>query len=121
MLFTGGRQRAGIHLVVGTKDIDMTKAQIEIDGGFEWPKTVVIVEMKSSFVQNNFDINQALFPMLKWEKLLKDKKVYSLVMLAETNMNGIEYRLYDFAHDISSSNIGMKITRSKKYIIEIAI
>ncbi|MFH1188986.1 MAG: hypothetical protein V1652_04055 [bacterium] len=119
VLFTGGRQKAGIHIIVGVNDVDMEKAQIEIDGGFEWPDTVVIVEMKSSFIQNDFDINQALLPMLKWEKLLKNKKVYSLVLLSETNKTGIEYWAYDFIHDISESNIGMRISRSKKYILEI--
>lgn len=118
-LFTGGRQRAGVHLVVGTNSIDMSKAQIEIDGGFEWPETIVIVEMKSSFNQKNFDVNQALIPMLKWENLLKNKKVHSLVMLAETNKTGIEYWVYNFIHDISKSSIGMKIAKSKKYILEI--
>lgn len=119
VLFTGGRQKAGIHLVVGSKDIDMTKAQIEIDGGFEWPETVVIVEMKSSHKQKDFDVNQALLPMLKWEKLLKDKKVYSLVMLAETNETGIVYWAYDFVHDTTESSIGMKISKSRKYILEV--
>lgn len=119
VLFTGGRQKAGIHLVIGTKDIDMTKAQIEIDGGFEWPGTIVIAEMKSSFHQKNFDINQALIPMLKWRNLLKSKKVYSMVLLAETNKTGIEYWAYDLVRDISESSIGMKIAKSKKYIIEI--
>ena len=118
VLFTGGRQKAGIHIIVGANDVDMTKAQIEIDGGFEWSETVVIAEMKSSFTQNDFDINQALLPMLKWEKLLKNKKVYSLVLLAETNKSGIEYWAYDFIHDISESNIGMKISKSKKYVLE---
>lgn len=119
ILFTGGRQKAGIHLVVDTKDIDMTKAQIEIDGGFEWPETVVVVEMKSSFTQTDFDINQALLPMLKWERLLKNKKVCSLVLLAQTNRTGIEYRAYNLVHDNSKSNIGMIVERSKKYILEI--
>ncbi|OHA51183.1 MAG: hypothetical protein A3A97_02835 [Candidatus Terrybacteria bacterium RIFCSPLOWO2_01_FULL_40_23] len=119
VLFTGGRQKAGVHLIVGTQDIDMTKAQIEIDGGFEWPETVVIAEMKSSFKQENFDVNQALFPMLKWENLLKNKKIYSLVLLAETNKGGIAYWAYDFIHDNSESSIGMKIGKSKKYILEI--
>jgi len=119
ILFTGGRQKAGIHLIVDNKDIDMTKAQIEIDGGFEWPENIVIVEMKSSFSQKNFDINQALLPMLKWENLLQNKKVYSMVLLAETNEKGIEYWAYDFIHDNSQSSIGMKISKSKKYILEI--
>lgn len=119
VLFTGGRQKAGIHLIVDSQDIDMSKAQIEIDGGFEWAKTVVIVEMKSSFKQKDFDINQALLPMLKWEGLLKNKKVHSLVMLAETNERGIEYWAYDFIHDNLGSNVGMKIVKSKKYILEI--
>jgi hypothetical protein len=119
VLFTGGRQKAGIHLIVGTKDMDMSKAQIEIDGGFEWPDTVVIVEMKSSFRQNDFDINQALIPLLKWKNLLKNKKVYSLVMLAQTNNDGIEYWTYDFISDNSRSSVGMTISKSKKYILRI--
>ncbi|MEI6490684.1 MAG: hypothetical protein WCO16_02885 [bacterium] len=119
VLFTGGRQKAGIHLIVGKWDVDMSKAQIEIDAGFEWPENIVIAEMKSSFKQKDFDVNQALIPMLKWENLLKNKKVHSLVLLAETNKNGIEYWAYDFVHDRSESNIGMKIAKSKKYILEI--
>ena len=119
VLFTGGRQNAGVHIVVGAKDMDMTKAQIEIDGGFEWPNTVVIVEMKSSFRQKNFDLNQALIPMLKWMRILKNKKVYSMVMLAETNQKGIEYWAYDLIRDDSESSVGMKISKSKKYIIEV--
>jgi len=119
VLFTGGRQRAGIHLVVGTCNVDMTKAQIEIDGGFEWANAVVIVEMKSSFKQENFNINQALLPMLKWENLLKNKKVYSLVLLAETNKNGIEYWAYDLVHDKKSLGNAMQIMKSRKYMVEI--
>jgi hypothetical protein len=119
ILFTGGRQRAGIHLVVGTYDVDMTKAQIEIDGGFEWPNTVVIVEMKSSFNQEDFDINQALIPMLKWEKLLQHKKVHSLVLLAQTNNRGIEYWAYDLEHNKKGLSNEMNIVKSKKYILEI--
>lgn len=119
ILFTGGRQRAGIHLVVRGHDVDMSKAQIEIDGGFEWTDTVVIVEMKSSFNQKNFDINQALIPMLKWRTLLKHKLVYSLVMFAQTNKIGIEYWAYDLKCNNKSIGIGMKIVKSKKYILEI--
>lgn len=119
ILFTGGRQNAGIHIVIDNHEIDMKKAQIEIDGGFEWADTVVIVEMKSSFKQKDFDVNQALFPMLKWEKLLINKKVKSLVLLAETNKRGIEYWAYDLIHDNSESGIGMKVTKSRKYILEL--
>lgn len=119
ILFTGGRQRAGIHLVIATRDVDMTKAQIEIDGGFEWPKTVVIAEMKSSFNQTDFDINQALIPMLKWAKLLENKQVHSLVLLAETKKNSLEYWAFDLVFDNSQSEVGMKIEKSKKYVLDI--
>jgi len=118
-LFTGGRQRAGIHLVLGCHDIDMTKAQIEIDGGFEWTDTVVIAEMKSSFKQDHFDINQALIPMLKWKQLLKNKRVYSLVLLAEINSKGIEYWMYDLDHVKTKLGNSMRIVKSKKYMIEV--
>lgn len=116
VLFTGGRQRAGVNLVINGKEVNMEKAQIEIDGGFEWAHVVVIVEMKSSFNQQAFDINQALIPMLKWRKLLKNKKVNSLVLLAETKENGIEYWAYDLIEDEKNK---MTINKSKKYILKI--
>ncbi len=114
VLFTGGRQKAGINLIIDGNNTDMRKAQIEIDGGFEWANVVVIVEMKSTFKQNAFDINQSLIPMLKWKKLLKNKKVNAMVLLAETNKNGIEYWAFDLLED---PKVRMKINRSKKYII----
>lgn len=119
ILFTGGRQKAGIHLVVGVSSVDISKAQIEIDGGFEWAGTIVVAEMKSSFNQKDFDINQALLPMLKWRTLLKDKKVHSLVLLAETSHDEIEYWAYDLEQDTEISPLGMKIIKSKKYIIRL--
>lgn len=121
ILFTGGRQNAGIHFVVGIHDIDMRKGQIEIDGGFEWPDTIVVVEIKSSFKQADFDTNQALLPMLKWKKAVTNKKVYSLVLLAETKKDVLEYRAYDLEQDTIYSPLGMKIIRSKKYIINLKI
>lgn len=116
VLFTGGRQKAGINLVINGNNVDMKKAQIEIDGGFEWTNVVVIVEMKSTFKQNSFDINQSLIPMLKWKELLKNKKVNSLVLLAETNEKGIEYWAFDL---IKNDKTKMKINKSKKYIINV--
>jgi hypothetical protein len=92
----------------------MKKAQIEIDGGFEWANVVVIVEMKSSFKQKAFDINQALIPMLKWQKLLKHKKVKSMVLLAETRENSIEYWAFDLVVDKKKK---MRIEKSKRYIV----
>ena len=73
--------------------------------------------MKSSFLQPDFDTNQALIPMLKWGKLLINKKVHSLVLLAETNKEGIEYWAFDLEHNADGMNTEMKIVRSKKYIL----
>ena len=116
ILFTGGRQKAGINLVIDGNNIDMKKAQIEIDGGFEWANIVVIVEMKSSFKQKVFDINQALIPMLKWQKLLKHKQVKSLVLLAETKKDYIEYWAFDL---VENKKTKMKVAKSKKYILDV--
>jgi hypothetical protein len=116
VLFTGGRQKAGVDLIINGKHTDIKKAQIEIDGGFEWANTVVIVEMKSRFKQEAFDTNQALIPLLKWKKLLKNKKVNALVLLAETRKSNMEYWAFDL---VENSKTKMKINRSKKYIIEV--
>jgi hypothetical protein len=120
VLFTGGRQAGGTHLFIGKQDIDTSKAQIEIDGGFEWPYTAVIAEVKSSFKQEAFDINQALIPMLKWQQLLPHKKVYSMILLAETNSKGIEYWAYDFLVDTTKSVLEVRLTKSKKYQINLS-
>lgn len=117
VLFTGGRQKAKISVHVNGGVIDMSKAQIEIDGGFEWANDIVIAEMKSSFKQVDFDTNQALLPMLKWKKLLPKKQVHSLVLLAETHSDSVEYWAYDIDKD--GTDLGVKILKSKKYIIEL--
>lgn len=119
VMFTGGRQGAGVHVVIGANNIDMTKAQIEIDGGYEWANDVVIAEMKSSFRQSEFDTNQALLPMLKWRKILKEKNVYALVLLAETRNDFIEYWAYDLKQDPEHVPFGMMIKKSKKYLIRV--
>jgi hypothetical protein len=119
VLFTGGRQRAGITLNINGESVDMSKAQIEIDGGFEWPDFVVIVEMKSSFRQENFDINQAVIPYLKWKNILKNKTVKSLVLLAQTRNNSIEYWAYDIGDISNKEGIKAKVNMSKKYLIKL--
>ena len=119
VMFTGGRQNAvGCKIIVNNESLDLSKAQIEIDGGFEWAKYVVIVEMKSSFNQKDFDVNQTLLPYLKWKGLL-DKKIYSMVLLCEVNKGKIVYYAYDLISETSKSPFGMKINKSKKYTIEI--
>jgi hypothetical protein len=118
-LFTGGRQKAGVSLMINGDLVDMSKAQIEIDGGFEWSNFVVIAEMKSSFKQKNFDINQAMIPFLKWKRLFKNKQVKSLVLLAETNSLGIEYWAYDIQDLSDDVTLKAGIIKSKKYIIKI--
>jgi hypothetical protein len=118
VLFTGGRQKASFKIIIGDQIIDMTSAQIEIDGGFEWPNDVVIVEMKSRFTQPAFDTNQALLPLLKWKNMLKNKNIHSLVLLAETNSKGIEYWAYDIS--LGKSSVEGVVSKSKKYILEIS-
>ena len=119
VLFTGGRQRAGISLNMGGDTVDMSKAQIEIDGGFEWSNFVVIAEMKSSFKQENFDINQAVIPFLKWKKLFKNKEVKAMVLFAETNIKGVEYWAYDVEVSLNPNGLEVRMVKSKKYIIEV--
>ena len=116
-MFTGGRQRAAVKIHIGEQSIDMTSAQIEIDGGFEWSDDVVIVEMKSKFNQPAFDTNQALIPLLKWKTLLKNKNVHSLVMLAETNASGIEYWAYDIS--LGNSDVEGVVSKCKRYVVKI--
>lgn len=120
VMFTGGRQNAvGCHIVIDNKELDLSKAQIEIDGAYEWSKEVVIVEMKSSFEQNEFDLNQVLLPLLKWKDLLKNKMIYSMVILAETKDLQLIYYAYDLTQSTKISPFGMEINKTLKYVVNI--
>lgn len=119
VMFTGGRQSAdGCHIIINDESLDLSKAQIEIDGGFEWAKKIVIVEVKSSLNQKNFEINQALMPLLKWRNLVPTKNVHSMVLLCSLRADEIAYHAYDLVPDTTTSAIGMRVVKSKKYILK---
>lgn len=118
--FTGGRQSASpASLKIGDLIIDLSKGLIEIDGGFENNKLCVIVEMKSSLKQMNFDPNQCMLPWLKWRNLITNKDVFSMVLLFGVVDGNLEYWAYDLRQD-EKSPLSVVITRSRKYILKLA-
>jgi hypothetical protein len=121
VLFTGGRQKAGVHVIINSERVDISKAQIEIDGGFEWSNVIVIVEMKSSFQKISVNISQVAIPILKWRTLLPHKEVRSLILLAETNKEGIEYRAYDISFGDLKNSFSGRIEKSVLYKVPIRI
>lgn len=113
-----GRMTSGIfNFTVNThrkvlRTIEVNKAQIEIDGGFESEHYVVILEAKN-VLHEDFHIRQLYYPYRLWET--KVNKPIRLVFSIYTNkvFRLMEYRFRD-KHNYSS----IELIKSKSYSLE---
>lgn len=94
------------------RTIEVDKAQIEIDGGFESEQCIVILEAKN-VLHEDFHIRQLYYPYRLWEA--KVKKPIRLIFSIYTNkiFRLIEYRFKD--KDNYSS---IELVRTKNYSLE---
>ena len=91
----------------GKQNIHVSKAQCEIDGGFENDDSVVIIEAKN-VVHRDFHIRQLYYPYRLWKE--KVKKPIRLVFSVYSNMI---YR-FDEIEDYSS----ISLVKSKNYSLQ---
>lgn len=92
--------------------IDVNKAQIEIDGGFENDENVVILEAKN-ILNPDFNIRQLYYPFRVWkEKINKPiRLIYSLYS------NHI-FRLYEYAFIDENNFSSIKLIKEAQYSLE---
>jgi len=94
-----------------TKKITVSKAQIEIDGGYEGEKSFALIEAKN-YISDDFIIRQLYYPFRKWKETIQ-KEIKNIYL---TYSNGIfELREYVFT-DIEGYN-SINLVKSKRYAI----
>lgn len=93
------------------KKIKVDKAQIEIDGGFEGEKSLVLIEAKN-YISDDFIVRQLYYPYRRWKDTIH-KDVRSIYL---TYSNGVfELREYAFTNIEGYNSINL--VKCKKYAI----
>jgi hypothetical protein len=93
------------------KTIDVDRAQIEIDAGYESAQSFTLVEAKNHFC-DDFVIRQLYYPYRKWQAAIT-KRVRNLFL---TYSNGVfELREYEFLRLNDYNSI--RLVQSKRYAI----
>ena len=96
----------------GKQNIHVSKAQCEIDGGFENDDSVVIIEAKN-VVHRDFHIRQLYYPYRLWKE--KVKKPIRLVFSVYSNMI---YRLFEYRFDETEDYSSISLVKSKNYSLQ---
>lgn len=96
----------------GKQNIHVSKAQCEIDGGFENDDSVVIIEAKN-VVHRDFHIRQLYYPYRLWKE--KVRKPIRLVFSVYSNMI---YRLFEYRFDEIEDYSSISLVKSKNYSLQ---
>ena len=96
----------------GKQNIHVSKAQCEIDGGFENDDSVVIIEAKN-LEHREFHIRQLYYPYRLWKE--KVKKPIRLVFSVYSNMI---YRLFEYRFDEIEDYSSISLVKSKNYSLQ---
>ena len=92
--------------------IDVHSAQLEIDGGFESDRSVVIMEAKN-VIHSDFNVRQLYFPYRKYLKMVR--KPIRLVFSQYTNLT---YYLHEYEFWDSNNFSSIQRLRTQAYTFE---
>lgn len=95
-----------------SKPIQVSKAQLEIDGGFESQHSVCIMEAKN-IRHDDFNIRQLYFPYRKYRRIVK--KPIRLVFSQYTNST---YHLYEYEFTEPDSFSSIQLVDTRVYTFE---
>ncbi|NYI25334.1 type II restriction enzyme [Aeriscardovia aeriphila] len=103
-----------VDLLDGTtkKTINVSKAQLEIDGGFESQQSVCIMEAKN-IRHDDFNVRQLYFPYRKYLAIVQ--KPIRLVFSQYTNLT---YYLYEYEFTEPTSFSSIKLRNKQAYTFE---
>lgn len=103
-----------IHNTVSLQpnSVSVVNSQIEIDGGYEGPNSLTLIEAKNS-LSNDFLIRQLYYPYRKWQK--KIGKTVRAVFLTYTN--GL-FSLYEYKFLNPENYNSLKLIQQKNYTLE---
>ena len=94
------------------RKVDVDRAQIEIDGGFESSQCVVILEAKN-VLHEDFHIRQLYYPYRLWES--KVTKPIRLIFSIYTNKI---FRLMEYRFKEKGNYSSIELVRTKNYSLE---
>ncbi len=92
--------------------IHVKNAQCEIDGGFENPSSIIIMEAKN-VIHEDFHIRQLYYPYRLWKT--KVKKPIRLVFSVYSNMI---YRLFEYGFRELEDYSSIELIKAKNYSLE---
>lgn len=92
--------------------INVNKAQLEIDGGFESPSSVVIMEAKN-VINDDFNVRQLYFPY----RLYKSR-VHKPIRLVFSQFTNLTYHLYEYIFTDPENFSSIELIKSKAYSFE---
>lgn len=107
----GGRWDYGVRIPDGTVSLKAEDPQIEIDGGYEGPTSIALIEAKNKLV-NEFCLRQLYFPYRAWSN-----KVSKPVRSVFAAISGAEIYLYEYCFPVASL-LEARLVRCTRYTIE---
>lgn len=113
-----GRMSSGIfNFNVNThrnilRTVEVNKAQLEIDGGFESDNNVIILEAKN-VLHEDFHVRQLYYPYRLWEE--KVNKPIRLIFSIYTNK---VFRLMEYRFKDKNNYSSIELVKSKNYSLE---
>lgn len=100
-----------VNTTRGPKLVNVDSPQIEIDGGYEGPRTVVLVEAKNSMPED-FIIRQLYYPLRYWYSKV-NKEIKTLFFTYDSGV----YRIFDYRfNDIGNYN-SLQLVNQKSYVV----
>lgn len=115
--FDGRMSSGSFSFMVKTIDhdyqkIDVAKAQLEIDGGFESTNSVVILEAKN-VVHEDFHVRQLYYPFRLWNS--KVSKPIRLIFCVYSNKI---FRLFEYKFEDKNNYSSIYLVKKKNYSLE---
>jgi len=110
-----GREFTGaFDFFVGRVGISLDKVQIEVDGGYEGERDIVLVEAKIGSV-GSFNIRQLYYPYRRFQALVPSKRVRCLLFTFD--LRGAVYALHEFEFPHPEHLDSIRHVRSGAYTI----
>ena len=93
-------------------NLNVTKAQIEVDGGYEGLNTLSLIEAKLNF-SNDFMIRQLYYPFRKWYGKI-NKTVKNIFMIYSNNV----YYLFEYIFQDPTNYNSLELGKIQRYSFE---
>ena len=110
-----GRERSSdFDFTVSGEQIHVSGVQIEVDGGYEGAKDIILVEAKIG-LPSAFNIRQLFYPFRRFTQLIPTKKVRPVFL--SYDFNAATYSFYEFAFQSPNELSSLQLIRSKLFTL----